>query len=90
MVYRMPVYEDIHDETYPILHLVIDHRRKKYVVLLETSDGEYIYIPASKIKNICEKIAGFEKKAYSEASGDQVDVIVEEALGLERIEYIEE
>jgi len=90
MVYRMPVYEDIHDETYPILHLVIDHRRKKYVVLLETSDGEYIYIPSSKIKNICEKIAGIEKKAYTEASGDQVDVIVEEALGLERIEYVEE
>jgi len=86
----MPAYEDIHDETYPILHLVIDHRRKKYVVLLETSDGEYIYIPASKIKNVYEKIAGIEKKAYSEATGDLVDVIVEEALGLERIEYVEE
>ena len=86
----MVAFEDIHDESYPILHIVVDHRRKKYVVLLETSDGEFIYIPADKIKKVYGKLKELEGKAYKEATGDQVDIIVEEALDLERIEYIEE
>ncbi len=86
----MPAFQDIHDENYPILHIVIDHRRKRYVVLLETSEGEFIYIPADKIKKVHDKLKELERKAYKEATGDQVDMIVEEALGLERIEYIEE
>ena len=86
----MVAFQDIHDESYPILHIVIDHRRKKYVVLLETSDGEFIYIPAYKIKKTYDNLKELEGKTYKEATGDQVDIIVEEALGLERIEYIEE
>ncbi len=86
----MAAFQDIHDESYPILHIVVDHRRKKYVVLLETSDGEFIYIPADKIKKTYDKLKELEGKTYKEAARDQVDIIVEEALGLERIEYVEE
>lgn len=86
----MVAFQDIHDENYPILHIIIDHRRKRYVVLLETSEGEFIYIPADKIKRLHYKLEELKGKAYKEATGDQVDMIVEEALGLERIEYIEE
>ena len=74
----------------PCIHVVPDHRGKRYAIFFEDDEGNILYIESSKLKEACGKIAELERKHYREAVGDEIDRIAREKLGAEPVEYVEE
>lgn len=65
----------------PCLHVVVDYRRKRFAVFLETADGDLIYVPAERVREAYARIAELERRRFREASGDEVDEIAADILG---------
>ncbi len=74
----------------PCIHVVPDHKRKKYAVFFEDDMGNVLYVEPEKIKEAYEKIVELERKHYREAKGDEIDDIARKKLHVEPVEYYEE
>ena len=74
----------------PCIHVVPDHRRKRFAVFFEDDEGNVLYVESSKVKEAYRKIVELERKHYREASGDEIDQIAREILNVEPVEYVEE
>jgi hypothetical protein len=65
----------------PCLHVVVDYRRKRFAVFLETSDGDLIYIPSDRVEEAYKRIIELRSRRFREAEGDEVDEIASDILG---------
>jgi hypothetical protein len=65
----------------PCLHVVVDYRRKRFAVFLETGDGDIIYVPADRVEEAYRRIVELRSRRFREAKGDEVDEIASEILG---------
>ncbi|ABM80193.1 hypothetical protein [Hyperthermus butylicus] len=70
----------------PCLHVVVDYRRKRFAVFLETADGDLIHIPAERIEDAYNKIVALRSRRFREAVGSEVDEIAEDILGAVPVE----
>ena len=77
-------------ENPPCLHVVVDWSRKLFAIFLETSEGDYIYVPWSEVEKAYGKVSELIEKRFREAKGREVDFLAMEYLGAEPIEEFEE
>jgi len=73
----------------PCIHVVIDYPSRVFAVFLETSDGEVVYIPFSRLEKAYEEAKELLRRRFREARGDEVDRLAREFLEAEPIEDAE-
>ena len=65
----------------PCLHVVVDYRRKRFAVFLETSAGDLIHVPSDRVEEAYRRIVELRSRRFREAEGDEVDEIASDILG---------
>ncbi len=69
----------------PCIHVVFDVRRKRYGVFVEDSEGNILYIPASKVERAANRISELRSTHFKEAAGTEIDELARKYLGAELV-----
>jgi Mor family transcriptional regulator len=69
----------------PCLHVVFDVRRKRYGVFIEDSEGDILYVPASKVEKAADRLSELKSKHFKEAEGTEIDELARKYLGAELV-----
>ena len=69
----------------PCMHVVFDVRKKRYGVFVEDSEGNILYIPASKVEKAANMISELRSSHFKEAAGIEVDELARKYLGAELV-----